>query len=40
VVNGLKRAESVDVFDVSTDFSPFASGVDGEEFRPLGERAS
>ena len=35
VVNSLKRAEKVDVFDVSTNFSPFASGVEGEEFRPV-----
>jgi uncharacterized integral membrane protein (TIGR00697 family) len=35
VVNSLKRAERVDVFDVSTNFSPFASGVEGEEFRPV-----
>jgi uncharacterized integral membrane protein (TIGR00697 family) len=35
VVNALKRAEGVDVFDVETDFSPFASGVAGEEFRPV-----
>ena len=25
VVNGLKRAEGVDVFDYSTKFNPFAS---------------
>jgi len=35
-VNALKRAESVDVYDVATDFSPFASGIEGEEFRPVG----
>ena len=35
VVNALKRAESVDVYDVGTNFSPFASGTEGEEFRPL-----
>jgi queuosine precursor transporter len=34
-VNGLKRVESVDVYDVSTDFSPFSSGTEGEEFRPV-----
>lgn len=37
VVNGLKRAEGVDVYDVATNFSPFSSGVAGEEFRPLAE---
>lgn len=35
VVNGLKRAEGVDVYDVSTNFSPFASGSGGEQFRSL-----
>ena len=35
VVNGLKRAEGVDVYDVSTNFSPFSTGVEGEEFRPM-----
>jgi len=35
VVNGLKRAEGVDVYDVSTNFSPFASGTEGESFVPL-----
>lgn len=35
VVNTLKRVEGVDVYDVATDFSPFASGVQGEEFRPV-----
>lgn len=35
VVNALKRAETVDVYDVATDFNPFASGTEGEEFRPL-----
>lgn len=40
VVNRLKRAEGVDVFDVDTNFSPFASGMKGEEFVPLGEKAS
>lgn len=36
VVNGLKRAEGVDVFDVRTDFSPFAKGAAGEEFVRVG----
>lgn len=36
VVNGLKRAEGVDVFDVETDFSPFAKGTAGEEFVRVG----
>lgn len=40
VVNSLKRAEKVDVYDVSTNFSPFASGVEGEEFRPVGSPAN
>ncbi|MBA3974705.1 MAG: transporter [Candidatus Solibacter sp.] len=35
VVNSLKRAENVDVYDVATDFSPFATGTEGEEFRPV-----
>jgi len=35
VVNGLKRAEGVDVYDVATNFSPFAKGREGEEFVPL-----
>ncbi len=35
VVNSLKRAEGVDVYDVKTNFSPFAAGVAGEEFRPM-----
>lgn len=35
VVNTLKRVEGVDVYDVATDFSPFASGAQGEEFRPV-----
>lgn len=35
VVNWLKRVEGVDVYDVATDFSPFASGAAGEEFRPV-----
>lgn len=39
VVNGLKRAEGVDVYDVATDFSPFASGREGEEFIPLEPQA-
>lgn len=36
-VNRLKRVEGVDVYDVDTDFSPFASGSQGEEFVVLGE---
>jgi uncharacterized integral membrane protein (TIGR00697 family) len=36
VVNALKRVERVDVYDVGTNFSPFAFGSQGEEFRPLG----
>lgn len=36
VVNSLKRAEGVDVYDVATDFSPFASGTKGEQFVTLG----
>lgn len=35
VVNGLKRAEGVDVYDVATDFSPFAAGREGEAFVAL-----
>lgn len=35
VVNTLKRAEGVDVYDVATNFSPFARGTEGEEFVPL-----
>jgi len=35
VVNGLKRAEGVDVYDVATNFSPFASGREGEAFVSL-----
>lgn len=34
-VNGLKKAEGVDVYDVATDFSPFAGGDQGEEFRSV-----
>ncbi len=37
IVNRLKHAEGVDVYDVATDFSPFASGNAGEAFVPLGE---
>jgi len=37
VVNTLKRVEGVDVYDVATDFSPFATGAQGEEFRPVGQ---
>lgn len=36
VVNTLKRAEGVDVYDTHTDFSPFAKGSGGEDFVPLG----
>lgn len=36
VVNGLKRVEGVDVYDVRTDFSPFASGDAGAEFVSIG----
>lgn len=39
VVNSLKRAEGVDVYDVATNFSPFASGREGEDFVPLGPQA-
>lgn len=35
VVNGLKRAEGVDIYDVATNFSPFASGTEGEAFVSL-----
>ncbi|NWF84496.1 MAG: queuosine precursor transporter [Bryobacteraceae bacterium] len=35
-VNSLKRAEGVDVYDVDTNFSPFASGTEGEKFIPVG----
>jgi hypothetical protein len=31
-VNRLKRIEGVDVFDRATNFSPFAKGMEGEEF--------
>lgn len=37
VVNTLKRVEGVDVYDVATDFSPFAAGAQGQEFRPVGQ---
>jgi len=37
VVNKLKHAEGVDVYDVRTDFSPFASGNAGAAFVPIGE---
>jgi uncharacterized integral membrane protein (TIGR00697 family) len=36
VVNTLKRAEGVDVYDTRTDFSPFAKGAGGEDFVPMG----
>lgn len=39
VVNGLKRAEGVDVYDVATNFSPFASGREGETFVSLEPQA-
>lgn len=35
VVNTLKRAEGVDVYDMHTDFSPFGKGTGGEEFHTL-----
>lgn len=35
VVNGLKRSEGVDIYDVATDFNPFASGREGEAFVSL-----
>jgi uncharacterized integral membrane protein (TIGR00697 family) len=38
IVNRLKHAEGVDVYDVKTDFSPFASGDAGAAFVPIGER--
>jgi queuosine precursor transporter len=37
IVNRLKHAEGVDVYDVKTNFSPFASGNAGAAFVPLGE---
>jgi uncharacterized integral membrane protein (TIGR00697 family) len=37
-VNSLKRAEGVDVYDVHTNFSPFAGGESGAEFRSLDTR--
>jgi uncharacterized integral membrane protein (TIGR00697 family) len=37
VVNRLKHAEGVDVYDVHTDFSPFASGNSGAAFVATGE---
>jgi len=37
IVNSLKRLEGVDVYDVDTNFSPFASGTQGAVFVPLGE---
>ncbi len=37
IVNTLKRLEGVNVFDVETNFSPFASGSAGAAFVPLGE---
>lgn len=38
VVNKLKGAEGVDVYDTRTDFSPFAKGSAGEDFVPFGLR--
>lgn len=35
-VNSLKRVEGVDVYDVDTNFSPFASGAEGEKFVAVG----
>jgi hypothetical protein len=37
IVNSLKRLEGVNVFDVDTNFSPFASGSAGAALVPLGE---
>jgi hypothetical protein len=37
IVNSLKRLEGVNVFDVDTNFSPFASGSEGAALVPLGE---
>lgn len=37
VVNKLKRLEGVDVYDVDTDFSPFASSSAGAAVVPVGE---
>ena len=37
IVNRLKRVEGVDVYDVATDFSPFATGSAGEQLVPIGE---
>jgi hypothetical protein len=37
IVNRLKHAEGVDVYDVETDFSPFASGDAGVALVPIGE---
>ncbi|MBI4891557.1 MAG: queuosine precursor transporter [Acidobacteria bacterium] len=39
VVNSLKRAEGVDVYDTNTNFSPFASGASGEDFVPFSASA-
>jgi queuosine precursor transporter len=38
VVRRLKQAEGVDVYDVETNFSPFASGGAGAALVPIGER--
>ncbi len=37
IVNRLKHAEGVDVYDIETNFSPFASGTAGAAFVPIGE---
>ena len=37
VVNGLKRAEGVDVYDEKTDFNPFRGGTAGEKFVAFGD---
>ena len=37
VVNGLKRAEGVDVYDEKTNFNPFAKGSAGEKFVAIGD---
>src|SRR5271157_282759 len=37
IVNSLKRLEGVNVFDIETNFSPFASGSSGAALVPLGE---
>ncbi|MBL0159380.1 MAG: queuosine precursor transporter [Bryobacterales bacterium] len=37
VVNTLKRAEGVDVYDEKTNFNPFSSGASGEKFVAFGD---